>query len=505
MHDGKASEQKSEAVLGQDERKPRSLEEPGGSLGGRRGGRGGKCRRKDKKTVVPPTDGDDAARDLSSLRAADFATKVPRHQFPLGVVAGSLALVLRTGTRLKRAASVLALNWSWWADGGAAGTYYSVRLWLLRLGLHQLNRPRELADDWMWIIDHTMQLGERKCLIIVGLRQSAWDAKDRCLSHEDVQLIDLQPVTTSTGEVVYQQLEAATAKTGVPRAIISDDGRDLHKGINQFLTAHAATVWLYDIKHKTACLLKHELESDSSWQAFVEAVNRFKQRVSVTALACLLPPQQRGKARYLNIDVLVDWAEKKLALLDRPDVLAESGLNAATVEEKLGWLREFATQVRRWREALAVIEIAEHYVRHEGIHPRAAEELSAALPQATSEPARRFRETLLQFIQQEARQAREKECLLGSSEVLESIIGKFKCVAGERGQHGLTGMVLSLGALVGQVTLGTVQAALAEVTNKKVWDWCHSHLGSTVQGVRRQITLALDTEQKRKPLLLGKT
>ena len=454
---------------------------------------------------MPPTDGDDAARDLSSLRAADFATKVPRHQFPLGVVAGSLALVLRTGTRLKRAASVLALNWSWWADGGAAGTYYSVRLWLLRLGLHQLNRPRELADDWMWIIDHTMQLGERKCLIIVGLRQSAWDAKDRCLSHEDVQLIDLQPVTTSTGEVVYQQLEAATAKTGVPRAIISDDGRDLHKGINQFLTAHAATVWLYDIKHKTACLLKHELESDSSWQAFVEAVNRFKQRVSVTALACLLPPQQRGKARYLNIDVLVDWAEKKLALLDRPDVLAESGLNAATVEEKLGWLREFATQVRRWREALAVIEIAEHYVRHEGIHPRAAEELSAALPQATSEPARRFRETLLQFIQQEARQAREKECLLGSSEVLESIIGKFKCVAGERGQHGLTGMVLSLGALVGQVTLGTVQAALAEVTNKKVWDWCHSHLGSTVQGVRRQITLALDTEQKRKPLLLGKT
>ena len=81
----------------------------------------------------------------------------------------------------------------------------------------------------MWILDHTMQLGERKCLIIVGLRQSAWDAGDRCLSHEDVQLIDLVPVTESTGEVVYRQLEAATAKTGVPRAIISDDGRDLHE------------------------------------------------------------------------------------------------------------------------------------------------------------------------------------------------------------------------------------------------------------------------------------
>jgi hypothetical protein len=505
MQGGQASEQESEAVLGQDEGKPQSVERSGDSLGGRGGDRSGKFHRKSQKTVVSPTGGDAAARDLPSLRTEDFATKVPRHQFPLGVVAGSLALVLRTGTRLKRAASVLALNWSWWADGGAVGTYYSVRLWLLRLGLHQLKRPQEPADDWMWIIDHTMQLGERKCLIIVGLRQSAWDAENRCLSHEDVQLIDLQPVTTSTGEVVYQQLEAATAKTGVPRAIISDDGRDLHKGIAKFLEAHGTTVWLYDIKHKTACLLKHELESDPSWQAFVEAVNRFKQRVSVTPLACLLPPQQRGKARYLNIDVLVDWAEKKLTLLDRLDVQTGLGLNAAMVEEKLGWLREFAPQVRRWKEALEVIETAERYVRHEGVHRRAAEELSAAIRQPTSEPACRFRAALLEFIQKEADQTGEKERLLGSSEVLESIIGKFKCVAGERGQHGLTGMVLSLGALVGRVTVGMVQTALTEVTNQEVWDWCHLHLGATVQGARRRIALALQSEQKQKPLLLAES
>jgi hypothetical protein len=131
MYDGEASEQESEVVLGQDERKPRSLEEPSDSLGGRRGGRGGKCQGKSKKTVAPPTGGDDAARDLSLMRAADFATKVPRHHFPLGVVAGSLALVLRTGTRLKRVASVLALNWSWWADGGVVGTYYSATQWRL--------------------------------------------------------------------------------------------------------------------------------------------------------------------------------------------------------------------------------------------------------------------------------------------------------------------------------------------------------------------------------------
>jgi hypothetical protein len=435
----------------------------------------------------------------------DFTTKIPRHQFPLGVVAGSLALVLRTATHLKRVAEVLALNWSWWADGGSVGTYYSVRLWLLRLGLYQLNRAKEQADDWIWIPDHAMQLGERKCLIIVGLRQAAWDAGNRCLRHEDVELIDLQPVTESTGEVVCRQLEAATLKTGVPRAIVSDDGRDLHRGIALFREAHPTTVWMYDIKHKTACLLKHDLEKDAAWQEFVGEVNRFKQRVSVTPLACLLPPQQRGKARYMSVDVLVDWAEKHLPLLDRPDVLVRLGLDAAIVEEKLGWLREYRAQVRRWREMLAVIETTEHYVRHRGIHRKAADELAVLLPKPKSEAARTLRQQLLTFVQEQARQTRKGERILGSSEVLESIIGKFKCVAGEQGQHGLTGMVLSIGALVGHVTVEAVQAALADVSNRDVWDWCQTHLGTTLQGVRRRIALALGMEQKRKPLLLGKT
>ena len=103
-----------------------------------------------------------------------------------------------------------------------------------------------------------------------------------------------------------------------------------------------------------------------------------------------------------------------------------------------------------------VIECTERYVRHRGIHRKAGEELAALLPNPTCELACTLRTRLLEFVEAEAQQAREGECLLGSSEVLESIIGKFKRLAGERGQHGLTGMVLSIGALVGHVTVEAV-------------------------------------------------
>jgi hypothetical protein len=129
-------------------------------------------------------------------------------------------------------------------------------------------------------------------------------------------------------------------------------------------------------------------------------------------------------------------------------------------------------------------------------------ELAALLPQPTTPAARSLRKRLLEFVEQEGQLAQEGERLLGSSEVLESIIGKFKYLAGERGQHGMTGMVLSIGALAGSQLVGTVQAAMQEIATHDVWTWCRSHLGPTVQSIRRRITQALNQEQKQKPLCL---
>jgi hypothetical protein len=447
-----------------------------------------------------PAAAEAAPRDLSLLRPDDLEVRIPRQQFSLGVIGGSLALVLCTGTRLQRVAEVLSMHWKWSGLNVFAASYYSVRLWLLRLGLYQLNRPQVRADDWMWIMDHTMQLGERKCLIIVGLRQSAWNDQQRVLGHEDVELIDLVPVTASNGEVVYRQLQAAAAKTGVPRAIVSDGGSDLHAGVERFRSKHPTTAWLYDIKHKTACLLKHALELDASWSGFLEKAHRFKQQVSLGPLAALAPPQQRSKARYMNLDVLVDWGRESLLALDHPKALRKAGLDARQVEEKLGWLRFFAQPLRRWGEMLAVVGTAENYVRHEGMHAKAAEELATLLPKSAIPAVQRLRKQLLEFVETQGQQAQDDERLLGSSEVLESIIGKFKHVAGEGGRHGLTGMALSIGALVGKQTVATVQAAMTEVTTNQVWEWCRSHLGTTVQSVRQRIRHALHPEQKQKTL-----
>ena len=113
-------------------------------------------------------------------------------------------------------------------------------------------KAKAIADDWCWIIDHTIQLGKTKCLLVLGIRLSEMP-KGRCLKYQDLEPIDLLPVETSTGATVWQQLEKTSAKTGVPRAIVSDCGSDLKSGIAMFCARHDGCVSLYDIKHKTAC------------------------------------------------------------------------------------------------------------------------------------------------------------------------------------------------------------------------------------------------------------
>jgi len=180
------------------------------------------------------------------------------------------------------------------------------------------------------------------------------------------------------------------------------------------------------------------LGSDPVWTAFAQRANQMKRQVQQTELAFCNPPQQRGKARYMNVDTLVDWGVKMLKWLDDPRPTGRE-LDPDRIEEKLGWLREYRQPLRCWQQAMQVIETAETLVRREGYHAQSEDQFRQRLPQVEANSlADRLRGKLLAFIKEQALQAPETQRLPGSSEVLESIIGKYKRLQGESGQPTLS-------------------------------------------------------------------
>ena len=260
----------------------------------------------------------------------------------------------------------------------------------MRLGLYELSRPKEVAEDWVWIMDHTVQLGPWKCLVIVGVRLSAWRNKRAPLEHEDLTLFNLTPMEQSTGEAVATQLEETRRQTGiVPAAVLSDEGAELKSGMA--LSAERSQEWskvphVYDIKHKVATFLKKELHDNQKWKSFVLQTNRTKLQVTLTSLAFLVPPGLKNKARYMNLDTLVGWGNRVLAYLDNPRDIGEQKVDRTKLRAKLGWLRRYRRSLAQWAELLAIAQCAETYVRREGYHRAAAEELDAELKTVTRSP-----------------------------------------------------------------------------------------------------------------------
>jgi hypothetical protein len=375
------------------------------------------------------------------------------------------------------------------------------RLWLLRLGLYELTRPKEKADDWVWIVDHTIQISSVKCLLIVGCRLEVWQQQRKPLEHHDLQLLALEPVETSNGEVVCQQLERTVEVTGVPRAIVSDGGSDLTRGISLFRQEHSQVAPCYDIAHKMAIFLKKILTNDPRWQEFLKKMAQCKKQFVKSSLAFLTPPMVPDQARYMNLEGLLKWATRVRHFIDDPAANDGSLVEPWRVKLEFAWLRDFDEPLAEWQDLMNVVETTLHFVRWEGYHRQAHLELHARLIHYGAKPqSHQLCEQAVNFVAEQSLGAKLDERLIGSSECLESLIGKGKRLEGQQSRSGFTAMVLGMAAAVIKPTQEVIQEALAAVKVKDVTAWVKSKLGLSVQARRRiafQAAAASQPEQKR--------
>jgi hypothetical protein len=242
--------------------------------------------------------------------------RVYHHKYTVGEELLFVLLVLTAAVSLRGAGRCMEVMREWFGGKLGRPSWFSGRKWLLRIGYYKLMRAKEKGEDWVWIVDHTVQEGAEKCLFILGIRLSALEKEDYRLSHEEVEPLGLFPVKKLEGKAVYEQLEEAVKKTGVPRELLGDHGSDLRLGVEKFCQHHPTTSYIYDIKHKTAGVVKQRLEKDKRWEEFTRLAGQSKQKLQQTELAYLSSSNQRTKARYMNVEILIEWGEKELKFID---------------------------------------------------------------------------------------------------------------------------------------------------------------------------------------------
>lgn len=364
--------------------------------------------------------------------------------------------------------------------------FTTCRAWLQRIGLFQLLRPKERGVDWIWIVDHTVQIGPEKCLVILGLRLRDMPAAGTALSLVDLQLLNLLPVTNSDKQVVFEQLKSTAKINGVPRAILGDHGSDLYGGVTLFCQSNRGTISLDDMTHQAATRLKARMNKDARWISFCSQAGQTKVKVQQVDLAFLVPPSQRSKARYMNVASLLRWGTAILSVLDRHPESVLRHTTATRLEEKYGWLREYRKDLARWSEYQSLLEESVDEIRRNGYSRSSTFQVALRVQRHVQTIAgRELKDELLTFIADETRSLAADERLPGSSEVLESSLGKLKSFEGDFDKSGFTSLLPAFGALVGKLTPDTIYDALVSVPGKNVKHWVKQHLGQTFLSKRR--------------------
>jgi len=419
-------------------------------------------------------------------REEDFVTRPAHHTYGCGIIRLFFDLVLQGAASFRGASACLELIAQFLPGRDRTPTAWCGELWLWRIGLYEILRPKDPAADRVWIVDHTVQIGTTKCLVIVSVRLSAWQTQPRPLEHQDLEVLALTPMEHSDGPRVQLELESTAEAVGVPRAIVSDHGTDLKRGIEAFRQVHPETAEVYDIAHKVACLLKHELEADPRWSQFLQRLGQSKPQLQQTGLAFLTPPSPKSKARYMNLEELVRWGANALEFLDHPRPVEGTAVERPKLVEKLGWLTEFRGALSEWEGLLRVVSTTLEYVRHEGYHRRAASALAQRLrPFLRQDSSHRLAGDIVGFVKQQSAVAGPEERLIGSSECLESLIGRGKRLERQQSKSGFTKMVLAMAAAVAKPTTEYLKEALAAVKTTDVYEWAQALLGPSVQSQRR--------------------
>ena len=419
----------------------------------------------------------------------------------------AIGFVLDAAASLRSAAGCLNLVLQLEHGQQHAGpSHTTVQNLVLRLGLYELTRTKKRADDWIWITDHTIKGGVTKCLVILGIRYEHYLQLTGPLQHQDMQTLALIPVDRSTGEIVQGQLDELARQVGVPMGIVSDNGSDLKKGIRLFQEEHPEVVSLYDIIHLLSRLIDAILSKDAQWATFRQECCRCGNAIRQTPLSHLCPLAPKKKARHMNIGGEIQWGARSLQLVQksREGKLTDDQLRQLTpslIEKKLGWLEDYRAALSQWEELWLISEQVCAVVRAEGYHGTLTTSLKSQLPAPVTESAASLIAQVLEFSDRVQTEAGERRRLPGSSEVIESLIGKGKRLDGLNNTRGFTPQLLAMAASVVTPTAEVITTALKTCGIKHVLQWCSKHLAPSSQSLRKRDLKPTSAEQNRDKLI----
>lgn len=317
---------------------------------------------------------------------------------------------------------------------GEVPCYNTIRIWMEKCGLKVYNVAGESMKgiDYALITDESMMIGREKLLVTLAVPS---EHLGRPLSCEDVSVVDIAVAESWKGENVGVQLQKASEKVGYnPDYVITDNGSIMNKGVRCAKMVHH-----HDISHSLAMYAERAYGKEVDFIEYVALMTKSKFKYNMTKIAYMLPPNQRTISRFMNLKHWVEWSSK---MLDKYDTL--------NVDEQkaFSFIPANASFIDELSDVVECIERIEHLCKHNGLSKetvcKCEKVIQAHLLHGNSRMVN-LGESIKEYLRNEVMLLETDTAPRNNStDIIESIFGKFKDSKSPNKLNGITRHILFL-------------------------------------------------------------
>ena len=234
------------------------------------------------------------------------------------------------------------------------------------------------------------------------------------------------------------------------------------------------------------------MEKDPKWHDFTQTVTNIKQKLKLSNIAEICPPKFRQKVRFLGVRKPIKWSVIMVNLdISRFDSNQKINFQKY-IKEPLEPLRK---EIMQWNDYRRFINVVEIELKHNGLTrgnkknkiKSSSEILFEYLVNHIKPKKLKFYNQVIKFIEEQEIKLLPGQTMICSSDIIESMFGKWKYMGHEDSMVRITDLILTLPLFTVNLTKELVLKALENTSMEEINEWKEKNFGKTMYAKRRLI------------------
>lgn len=352
-------------------------------------------------------------------------------------------------------------------------SHVTIISWVKKMGIYKLTQLKEKSDDWILMIDESIEFGHDKLLLILGIRESDINF-GQALSYHDMTCLKLKASSSWKGEDIKKVLDELTLELGTIKYVVADMGNSIKKALRLCSINHVE-----DINHKISWFIKELYKDDEHFKSYSKELAYLRGSLGLSNMSHILPPAQRVNSRYMNLKPIFEWGMAILLML-------EAETSDPSEKEKMLFIKEYEALIRQTHQLIGIANRSQEILKNNGLSEKTKEDCLKLFDHVKDLRTLKFRDMLNEFLTKTGKALEGTTKILCSSDILESSFGKYKNYISDNISVGITDLSLSIPAFGSRLEQEEIKKAMEQVKVADIKEWSAKNIGRTQLKKRRE-------------------